>query len=76
MVKFLVRTRNSRALREKRQHVQVWIELGGVEIYRQESSDYGLSREDTVVKVENFLKTLRSGLSASGVDSAVIREEF
>lgn len=76
MVEVLIKTRNFRLHGEKKQQVKVVVEIGNIEIYNQQSSEYGLSPDDVVGNIENFVSSLRSGLSASGVNSSIKRINF
>lgn len=76
MVEILIKTRTVRLHGGKRQHSKIIVEIANVEIYRQQSSEYGLTQDAVVGKVEAFVQCLRSGLSASGVDSSIKRVNF
>ena len=76
MVEILIKTRTAILHGGKRKHSKIIVEIANVEIYRQQSSEYGLTQEAVVKMIEDFVSGLRSGLSASGVDSSIKRVSF
>lgn len=76
MIIFNVRKRTSKDISTRKDKVSILVYVSNIVVFEARSESYGMSVQEAVDSVENFLSKMRAALVKSGVNSKVERGSY